>query len=372
VIASANHGHDETAVDGQPANHQDMNTGLTSLSKHSMVNPRARHDLRLRSCSITAVASYLPERVLTNADIGKRLGETGEWILPRTGIRERRIASGNEFTSDLAAQAALRALDRASLDAKNLDLILVATNTSDMFFPATACLVQAKIGARRCPALDLKAGGAGFLSALEIGSQFIGCQTFETVLVIGAEKLSTILDWDDRDTCVLFGDGAGAVILQHRPHAAGLLVSSLGSDGSKCKLLSIAAGGSRVPTTQESVAGGLHFLRMHGGGTFKHAVIAMCEAVHDALQQSGVALSQIKCIIPHQSNRRIIDAFVRRVGAAPDQLFVNLERVGNTSAASIPIALAEAAETGRVRRGDLILLVAFGGGLTWGATVVEW
>jgi 3-oxoacyl-[acyl-carrier-protein] synthase-3 len=345
---------------------------MTTGSKHSFVNPRMRHGLRLRTCSITAAAFYLPERVLTNDEVGGKLGVNGQWIFTRTGIRERRIAAGNEFTSDLAAQAALRALRQANLSAKDLDLILVATNTPDMMFPATACLVQAKIGARQCPALDLKAGGTGFLYALEIGGQFIGSRTFDTVLVVGAEKLSAILDWSDRDTSVLFGDGAGAVILQHCSRSMGLLVSSLGNDSARCDLLSIAAGGSRVPASQDSVTRALHFLRMQGKETFKQAITAMCGAAEDALRQSDLRMSQIKCIIPHQSNRRIIEAFAKRMGATASQVFVNLEKYGNTSAASIPIALAEAVETGRVVPGDLVLLVAFGGGLSWGASLVEW
>lgn len=343
-----------------------------AVSSHSLVNPRLRHGLGLRTCSIAAVASYLPERVLTNAEVGKGLGEDGEWILRRTGIRERRIAAQNEFTSDLAAQAALRALRRANLCAGDLDLILVATNTPDMLFPATACLVQARIGARHCPALDLKAGGAGFLHALEIGQQFVASHTCETVLIVGAEKLSTLLDWRDRDTCVLFGDGAGAAILQHRPRSAGLLVSSLGSDGEKCDLLSVGAGGSRIPASRDSVNRGLHFLRMLGKETFKHAVAAMSAAAEDALRRCGLTMAQINCVIPHQSNRRIIDAFAKRMGATPGQVFTNLEKFGNTSAASIPIALADAVEAGCVKPGDLVLLVAFGSGLTWGAMVLEW
>ena len=345
---------------------------MRTVSNHSLVNPRLRHGLGLRTCSIAAVASYLPERVLTNAEVGKGFGDDGEWILPCTGIRERRIAAENEFTSDLAAQAALRALRRANLCAKDLDLILVATNTPDMLFPATACLVQARIGARHCPAIDLKAGGAGFLYALEIGQQFIASHACETVLFIGAEKLSAILDWRDRDTCVLFGDGAGAAILQHQPRSAGLLVSSLGSDGAKCDLLSVSAGGSRIPASRDSVTRGLHFLRMQGKETFKQAVAAMSGAAEDTLRQCDLMVPQIKCIIPHQSNRRIIDAFAKRIGATSGQVFTNLEKFGNTSAASIPIALAHAVEAGRVKPGDLVLLVAFGSGLTWGATLLEW
>jgi 3-oxoacyl-[acyl-carrier-protein] synthase-3 len=343
-----------------------------AVSNPWLANPRLRHGLGLRTCSVAAVASYVPERVLTNAEVGKGFGEDGEWILSRTGIRERRIAAKSEFTSDLAAQAALSALQKAKLQATDLDLILVATNTPDMLFPATACLVQAKIGARRCPALDLKAGGAGFLYALEIGQQFIASHTCETVLVVGAEKLSSILDWRDRDTCVLFGDGAGAAILQHCSRSPGLLVSSFGSDGTKCDLLSMRAGGSRIPASQESVTRGLHFLRMQGKETFKQAVAAMTDAAEDVLRRGGLTMPQIKRIIPHQSNRRIIDAFAKRIGATPGQVFTNLEKFGNTSAASIPIALADAVEVGRVTTGDLVLLVAFGSGLTWGAMVLEW
>lgn len=341
-------------------------------STRPVTNRRARPGFQLRNCSVVSVASCLPERVLTNADVGRRIGEAGDWILPRTGIRERRIAAGNEFTSDLAAQAARLALDRANLSGADVDLILVATSTPDMMFPATACLVQSKIGTGHCGALDLKAGGAGFLYALEIGSQFVATHTCETVLVVGAEKLSAVVDWSDRDTCVLFGDGAGAAILQHRPGSAGVLVSCLGCDGRKSGLLSMPAGGSQIPVTRDSLASGDHFLRMQGKETFKSAVQAMCGAAREALRQSGLTMPEIKCIIPHQSNQRLIDAFARRMGAAHGQVFVNLEKYGNTSAASVPIALAEAVETGRVKPGDLVLLVAFGSGLTWGATIIQW
>ena len=335
-------------------------------------NPRTWRQSRLRSCSTTGVGAYLPGKVLTNADLGKHLGEEGQWIFRRTGIRERRIAAENEFTSDLAEQAALRALSKANLSGKDVDLLLVATGTPDMLFPATACLVQAKIGAKRAAAFDLKAGGAGFLYGLEIGQHFIASSACETVLVIGAEKLSTIVNWRDRETGALFGDGAGAVILQHRVCSAGLLASCLGSNGDKAALLSLPAGGSQFPASHDSVGRGLHFLQMQGKEIFRQAVRAMCGAANAALRHCGLAVPQIKCIIPHQSNRRIIDAFAERLGASEEQLFVNLERCGNTSAASIPIALDEASEMGRIQRGDLVLLVAFGAGLTWGATILEW
>jgi 3-oxoacyl-[acyl-carrier-protein] synthase-3 len=241
-----------------------------------------------------------------------------------------------------------------------------------MMFPATACLVQSKIGAGKRPALDLKAGGAGFLYALEIGRQFIATLSFETVLVVGAEKLSSILDWRDRETAALFGDGAGAVVLRSAGTHGGMLGSSFGADGSADGLLTVRAGGSRTPASRDSVARGLHFLRMQGPRTFKKAVPALCAAAEGALRRSGLAVTDMDCIVPHQANRRLIEAFANRLGAKPDQLFLNLERCGNTSAASIPIALADAVQAGRIQSGARVLLAGFGSGLTWGASVIEW
>lgn len=345
---------------------------MNTVSTRPFVNPRARHDFGLRSCSIVAAGSCLPERVVATAELGRKLGKDSDWILTRTGIRERRIAAKSELTSDLAAQAAQRALHHANLSGADVDLVIVATNTPDMLFPATACLVQSKIGARRCAAFDLKAAGAGFLYALEIGQQFVATRCCETVLVIGAEKLSSVVDPQNCDTSILFGDGAGAVLLQHRDGSAGLLTSCLGSDGDKANLLTMPAGGSRLPASRNSVADGLHYLQMNGPEMFKQAVQAMHRAAQEALHQSGLTVSQIRCIIPHQSNQRITDAFADKLGAAPEQVFSNIEKRGNTSAASIPIALDEAVQAGRIARGDLVLLVGFGGGLTWGATVLEW
>lgn len=346
--------------------------GAVSGSASARFHPRQVFRLGLRTCSIVGVAASLPQRVVTNAEIGRALGDDGEWIWQRTGIRERRRAADNEFTSDLATHAAANALSKAGLQASDLDLILVATNTPDMMFPATACLVQAKLGARRCAAFDLKAGGSGFLYALEIGRQFVVSRSFDTVMVIGAEKLSTVLDGKDRSTCSIFGDGAGAAVLQDRPGAAGILCAALGADGEKAELLHLRGGGCRMPASGDSVAGGQHFLRMLGQRTFKHAVLAMCAAAVKALRQSNVSLPDVACIVPHQANRRLVEAFAKRIGATPGQVFMNLENVGNTSAASIPIALAEALEIGRVKRGDLVLLVGFGSGLTWAATIFEW
>jgi 3-oxoacyl-[acyl-carrier-protein] synthase-3 len=335
-------------------------------------NPRAKFNFQGRTCSITGVGSYVPEKVLTNAELEKVVETSDEWITSRTGIKERRIAAPGQFTSDLATEAAKRALAKAGVKPEEVDLIIVATITPDMVFPSTGCLVQEKIGAKRAAAFDLEAACSGFIFGLEIAQQFIMSRTYDTVLVIGAEKLSAIVDWQDRNTCVLFGDGAGAAVLQNRPNAHGLLTAVMGSDGSKAGLLGMPGGGSRCPATQDSVAARMHFLRMEGKEVFKNAVQAMQTAAEEALRRCEIDITRIKCIIPHQANRRIIDAVGDRLGATPEQLFVNLDRYGNTSAASVAIALDEAVQTGRIQRGDLILLMVFGAGLTWGAAVIEW
>jgi 3-oxoacyl-[acyl-carrier-protein] synthase-3 len=322
--------------------------------------------------SITGVGSYVPERVLTNADVEKLVDTSDEWILSRTGIRERRLAAEGEATSDLATAAARKALDNAGVRAEEIDLIIVATITPDMLFPSTACLVQHRLGAIRAAAFDIEAACSGFVYALDIGSHFVASHTYNTVLVIGAEKMSSVIDWKDRNTCVLFGDGAGAAVLQNRPAAHGLITTCLGSDGGKAGLLEQRGGGSACPATAKSVAEGLHFLRMDGKETFKNAVNAMVTAATDALDRCGLKIDQIRCIIPHQANQRILTAVAERLGAAPDQVFSNVERYGNTSAASVAIALDEAVQGGRIRRGDLVLLVVFGAGLTWGAAIIEW
>ncbi len=336
------------------------------------INPRARHQFKSRTCSIAAVGSYVPPRILTNDDLGKMVDTSDEWITSRTGIKERRIAAKHEHTSDLAAKAALAAMTRARVTAEQIDLIIVATITPDMPFPSTACVVQRKIGARHAVAFDIEAACSGFIFALEIGQHFIMAHTAETVLVIGADKLSTIVNWKDRNTCVLFGDGAGAAILRNRPNAHGLLTTCMGSDGNKGDLLCMPGGGSQCPASVHSLATGMHYLRMDGKETFKNAVTAMHTAASEALRRCATDIAQIKCVIPHQANRRIIDAVAARLGATPDQVFTNLEKYGNTSAASVAIALDEAVQQGRILKGDLILLIAFGAGLTWAAAVIEW
>ncbi len=342
------------------------------LPARKFKNPRARHDFQGRTCSIVAVGSYVPDRVLTNADLEQMVDTSDEWIFTRTGIRERRIASKHQVTSDLAAKAALRAMERAKITPDEIDLIILATITPDMPFPSTACVVQQKIGAFHAAAFDVQAACSGFIYGLEIGQQFIMTRTYDTILVIGAEKLSSIINWQDRNTCVLFGDGAGAAILRNRAGSHGLLTACMKADGRLTGLLCIPGGGSACPPSHETITAGLHYLRMDGKETFKRAVTAMHSVANEALRRCELDISQIKCVIPHQANRRIIDAVAERLGAKPEQLFVNLEKYGNTSAASVAIALDEAVQTGRIHRGDLVLLVVFGAGLTWGAAVIEW
>ena len=345
---------------------------MSPSAKPKFKNPRARYNFQGRTCSIAGVGSYVPERILTNADLEKMVDTSDEWITTRTGIKQRRLAAKEEFTSDLGAQASLRAMQKAGIAADQIDLIIVATITPDMPFPSTAALIQQKLGAHRAAAFDLEAACAGFIYALEVAQQFIMSRTYDTVLVVGAEKLSSIVDWRDRNTCVLFGDGAGAAILRNRPDSHGLLTAVMGADGRKADLLFMAGGGSRCPASIESVNGRMHYLRMEGKETFKNAVQAMQTAAVEALQRCEIDISRIKLIIPHQANVRIIHAVAERLGAKSEQLFINLHKFGNTSAASVAIALDEAVQSGRVQPGDLLLLIVFGAGLTWGAAVIEW
>src|SRR6516165_6522524 len=281
---------------------------MSPYSKPKFRNPRAKFNFQGRTCSIAGVGSYVPARILTNADLEKMVNTSDEWITTRTGIKERHIASKDEFTSDLGARAALRAMAQAGVTAEQIDLIVVATITPDMPFPSTAALVQRKLGAYRAAAFDLEAACSGFIYALEVAQQFIMSRTYDTVLVIGAEKLSSIVDWEDRNTCVLFGDGAGAAILRNRPNAHGLLTAVMGADGRKADLLFMAGGGSRCPATAESVTARMHYLRMEGKETFKNAVQAMQTAAEEALRRCEIDISRIKLIIPHQANVRIIHA----------------------------------------------------------------
>lgn len=325
----------------------------------------------VRAAGITGTGSYAPERVLTNAELEKMVDTTDEWIVTRTGIRERRIARPEETTSDMGAEAARRALAKAGVSAEQVDLILVATITPDMGFPNTACFVQSKIGAVNAYCYDLEAACSGFLYALEVARQAVASGSADTVLVVGAEKISCITDWKDRSTCVLFGDGAGAAVVQPTPRG-GLQAGVLRSDGRLAQLLMLPGGGSKYPASAGTLEQGLHFMKMGGRDVFKHAVTCMTDVSRKALEKAGKSVEDMKLIIPHQANLRIISAIGERLGGRPEQYVVNVDRYGNTSAASIILALDEVVEAGRLQRGDLVLLMAFGGGFTWGATVLEW
>ncbi len=326
-----------------------------------------------RTVSIAGTGSYVPERVVTNEDLSAMVETNDEWITSRTGIKTRRIAAKDEYTSDMAARAALKALEQAKIKPEEIDLILVATATPDMMFPATACFVQTKIGARNAAALDISAACAGFLVALEIAQQFITSHTYDTVLVIGAEKLTSITNWTDRNTCVLFGDGAGAAILRHRDqHAQGIISTHIGSDGEYADILYMPGGGCRTPITAENAHQHLQTIHMSGKDVYKQAVNSMLDASKKALAKAGLTIDDIACVIPHQANYRIIEAIADRLKIPISRFFVNLDRYGNTSAAAVAIALDEANRTGRIKKGDYILMVVFGGGLTWASSVLEW
>jgi 3-oxoacyl-[acyl-carrier-protein] synthase-3 len=302
----------------------------------------------------------------------KLVDTTDEWITSRTGIKERRIAAEGESTSDLAAKAALAAMENAGITAEEINLIIVATVTPDMFFPSTACFVQTKIGATKAACFDVSAACAGFLYALEIAQQFITSHTYDTILVIGAEKLSSIVDWTDRNTCVLFGDGAGAAILRHRGGGHGVISTYMASDGRLADILYIPGGGSRTPITKDNTGQGLNCIKMNGKETYKHAVTSMLDAATRALADANLQASDLACIIPHQANLRIIEAIAGRMNLPLDRFMVNLDRYGNTSAAAVAIALDDANRTGRMKVGDYVLLVVFGGGLTWASSVIQW
>lgn len=337
-----------------------------------MTKPQRRLKQPNRSVSIIGTGSYLPEKVLTNADL-ERLVETGdEWITTRNGIKERRIAASGEATSDLAAKAAVAAMENARVTPGEIDLIIVATVTPDMFFPSTAAFVQSKIGAKNAACFDVSAACSGFLYAIEIAQQFITSHTYDTVLVIGADKLSSIVDWTDRNTCVLFGDGAGAAVLRHRGGGHGVISTFMASDGNLSDILNIPGGGSRLPITKDNADQHLNCIKMNGKEIYKHAVTSMLDAANRALSAARLTPDDLACIIPHQANLRIIEAVASRMKAPMDRFMINLDRYGNTSAAAVPIALDEASRVGRMRVGDYVLLIVFGGGLTWASSVIQW
>ena len=325
----------------------------------------------LQAVSIVGTGVYLPEKVVTNDDLAKIVDTNDEWIYTRTGMRERRIARDDQATSDLAAEAARVALADAGISAEEVDLLIVATLSPDMFFPSTACFVQEKIGAKNAYCYDLGAACSGSLYAMETAKNQIACGAVKTALVIGAEKMSTFVDWEDRNTCVLFGDGAGAVVLQASETGSGILKGCFGSDGSLADLLWTPGGGSRNPMTHEMLDRKEQYLKMGGRDVYKHAVKQMTKSVVDVLEKNGLTGDDIKCFVAHQANARIIEAIGKRLDVM-DRMFMNVEKYANTSAAALLIAVDEVVKSGTVQAGDKMLLVAFGGGFTWGSTIVEW
>jgi 3-oxoacyl-[acyl-carrier-protein] synthase-3 len=320
---------------------------------------------------ILGIGHAIPQKVLTNHDLAKMVETSDEWISTRTGIRERRIASPSSGTSVLAHEAAVKALAAARLGAEAVELIIVGTTTPDMPLPSCACLVQERLGAKKAVGFDLAAACAGFVFSLATAHQFLANGTYRNVLVIGAEQITPYIDWKDRSTCILFGDAAGACVLGPVP-GRGLIAFELGSDGSYADLIKIPAGGSRRPPTAETVSGGEHYLRMNGAEVFKLAVRGMAGSIETVLAKAGVGIGEVALIIPHQANMRIIEAVAERLGVDRAKIFVNLDRYGNTSSASIVLALSEAVAQKRVKRGDLVMLATFGAGLVWGSAILEW
>jgi len=325
----------------------------------------------MKKVGIIGVGEYLPKRILTNADLEKMVHTSDEWITTRTGIKERRLVAKHEATSDLAIKAAKEALADAKVKPQDLDLIIVATITPDMSFPAVACLLQNALGAKNAICFDISAACAGFVYAIAIAQQFIARASAKFALVIGAEVLSSVTDWQDRNTCVLFGDGAGAAVLAE-VKSGGILSTYLGSDGSKADLLMLPAGGSRNPTTQQTLDNRLHYIKMQGNELFKLAVTIMAEAAQNALKKAGLECKDIDLVIPHQANIRILMALAKKLGLSPDKVYLNIEKYGNMSSASTATALCEAVKVGRIKKGDIVLLDAFGAGLTWAACVIKW
>jgi 3-oxoacyl-[acyl-carrier-protein] synthase-3 len=321
---------------------------------------------------IVSTGSYLPEKVLTNFELEDMVDTSDQWIMERTGIQERRIAENGQAASDLACEASRIALERSGLQPQDIDLIIVATISGDMPFPSTACFLQDKLGAVNAAGFDINATCSGFLYSLYVADSFIQCGKHKRILVVGTEVLSKITDWDDRTTCVLFGDGAGAVILEPTEDDRGILSINIYSDGRLWELIHVPGGGSLNPASEATLGQRLHYIKMKGNETFKVAVRTLEEMAAKTLEENNLESSKLALLIPHQANLRIIQATAERIGISMDRVFLNINRYGNTSAASIPIALDEALQSGKIREGDYILLEAFGGGLTWASALIKW
>jgi 3-oxoacyl-[acyl-carrier-protein] synthase III len=329
--------------------------------------------MNLQGIKIAGTGSYTPEKILTNDDLSKIVDTNDEWILTRTGISERHIARDDEFTSDMAAAAAISALEAANTKPEELELIIVATLTPDKTFPNTASLVQKKINSPKAACFSIEAGCTGFVYALEIAAGMIGSGLYKNALIIGAEKLSSVVDWSDRTTCVLFGDGAGAAILKATAHEDNTyLGSDLGSNGEQHDILHIPAGGCAMPIDEENMNDGSRTLQMNGKEVFKHAINGMAASAKAALEKAKIGLEEIDWVVAHQANKRIISAVGQKLNIPEEKVYINVNRFGNTSAASVPLAFDEMIRKNMIKRGDKVLFVAFGGGLTWGASVIQY
>ena len=326
----------------------------------------------MKNAVIAGTGASLPSRVLTNHDLEKMVDTSDEWITTRTGIKERRIAGPDEAVSKFAIEASNQAIARSGVAVGDIDMIITATVTPDRLIPATSCFIQRELGAPHAAAFDIQAGCSGFLYALQLARMGIMTGEYKNALVIGAELLSKYLDWNDRTTCVIFADGAGAAVVSPGDPPRGILSTALHTDGEMAEFITILAGGTEKPTTAETVANNEHFIRMKGNETFKIAVRSIEEVSREVLAREGLSASDIDAFVPHQANRRIIDAVATRLGIDESKIYVNIDRVGNTSAASIPVALDEADRSGFIKRGDTVLLAAFGAGLTWAASLVRW
>jgi len=325
-----------------------------------------------RGVKIKGLGVYVPEKLLTNQDLEKMVDTSDEWIKTRTGISERKIAADDQATSDLAYLAAKQALENSNTKPEEIQLIILASATFDYYFPATASIVQNKLGAHNAGAFDMEIGCSGFMYAVSVGAQFVSNGVYDKVLVIGADTLSRFTNWKDRNTCVLFGDGAGAVVLEPAEKGKGLLAFELGSKGSGGDLLKLPAGGSRLPASHETIEQDLHFIHMAGNEVFKFAATIMNESSKRVLEKANIKVEDVSLFVPHQANIRIIKMAAERLGISMDKVFVNVDKYGNTSCASIPIALYEAQKKGLIKENDIIVLVGFGAGLSWASCVVKW
>lgn len=325
-----------------------------------------------KSVGVIGTGSFLPDQIVTNDDLAKKVDTSDEWIVSRTGIKERRFAKDSVSTSDLAYEAGKKAIEDAGLMPDDIDLIILATLTPDMILPSTACFVQEKLKAVNAAAFDVSAACSGFLYGLTIATQMIKAGANKNVLVIGAEAMSKVLDMEDRNTCVLFGDGAGAVVMSEVKDGHGVLATDLGADGTGAMALNIPAGGSRNPATKITVDEKMHYLRMEGSSVFKFAVRAMISSSKRVIDKAKLTLEDIDYLVPHQANIRIIETSAKKMNLSMDKVKVNLDRYGNVSAGSIPIALDEAVKEGEITEGDHVVLVGFGGGLTWGSCLIKW